>query len=130
MPPLTIPRSVEYLQNFGRNGEFTVAPKIIFGSQVYNIAYMFYNCKYLKSVDLSGMDVSNVILISSMFYNCSKLNDDSLNSILDMCTRLTSYTGTKNLDALGFTASTIASSRWQSLSNYQAFLDAGWVIGY
>ena len=34
---------------------------------------MFYNCKALTSIDLSGFDTSNVTSMSTMFYNCNAL---------------------------------------------------------
>ena len=34
---------------------------------------MFYGCKSLASLDLSGWDTSNVITNSNMFYGCSAL---------------------------------------------------------
>ena len=34
---------------------------------------MFWRCKKLESLDLSGWDTSNVQSMSGMFYNCSRL---------------------------------------------------------
>ena len=42
-------------------------------SQVTDISQMFYNCKSLTSLDLSGLDTYNVTDMSQMFYNCTGL---------------------------------------------------------
>ena len=40
----------------------------------------FYDCKSLRSIDLSGLDTSSVIDMSFMFYGCSKLSSLDLSS--------------------------------------------------
>ena len=42
-------------------------------SQVTNMAYMFYNCKKLASVALSGFNTASVTSMRSMFYSCNNL---------------------------------------------------------
>ena len=42
-------------------------------SAVTDMAYMFYHCSKLKTLDLSGFDTSAVTDMSSMFYECSWL---------------------------------------------------------
>ena len=42
-------------------------------SIVTDMAYMFDDCKNLKSLDLSSFNTNNVSDMSSMFYNCSSL---------------------------------------------------------
>ena len=59
-------------------------------SNVTNMAYMFFNCKELKSVgDISSWDVSKVSNMSYMFYNCKKFNQDisgwDVSKVADMC---------------------------------------------
>ena len=65
-----------------------------------------------------------------MFTGCVKLTDNSLNNILQICINATLYTGTKTLYTLGFRSNKYSVERIQALSNYQAFIDAGWTIGY
>jgi hypothetical protein len=93
---------------------------------------MFQNCYNLASVPL--LDTSAITgssSFASMFTNCYNLTDTSLDNILQMCINATGYTGNKTLSALGFTNSTIYSeSRIQALPHYQAFVNAGWTIGY
>ena len=49
-------------------------------SNITDMSYMFYNCKYLNNIDFSNWDTSKVTNMSSMFYNC---NSFGVNRILD-----------------------------------------------
>ena len=85
-------------------------------SQVTNMAYMFYNCKKLASVALSGFNTANVTSMRSMFYSCINLTSIDVSGfntakVTDMeymfydCSKLTSLNiGNFNLSSL--TAST------------------------
>lgn len=97
---------------------------------VTNMGNCFQGCNALKVIP--EFNTSNVTSFSNMFSNCNLLNDESLNNILNMCINASSYTGTKTLATLGIqnNANTYPVSRIQALPNYQAFLDAGWTIGY
>ena len=66
--------------------------------------------------------------MNGMFQSCTLLTQESLNNILQMCINATSFTGTKTLKYLGL--SSTQATTCQSLSNYQAFLNAGWTTGY
>lgn len=97
-------------------------------SNVTNFQFAFSQCTNLTTIPtLSFASATN---LTRPFQGTNNLTDDSLNNILAMCIGATSYTGTKTLNALGFYSSSYSSSRIQALSNYQAFLDAGWTIGY
>ena len=87
---------------------------------------MFYNCTSLITIPL--LDTGKVTRMNSVFYNCSSLSNESLNNILAMCTNATSYTGTKTLAYLGLTSA--QANICKSLSNYSAFIAAGWTTGY
>ena len=74
---------------------------------VTNMSYMFYNCKSLTSLDVSGFDTANVTEMASMFYNCKSLtsldvsgfntaNVSEMESMFSGCSALTS------LDISGF----------------------------
>lgn len=90
---------------------------------------MFNNCYSLK--DVPKFKTDKVTTFNNMFSRCNNLTNDSLNNILEMCIGATSYTGTKTLYQLGINdATTYPAARIQALSNYQAFIDAGWTIGY
>lgn len=115
-------------------------------SNMYN---MFYNCSSLTTVPL--FDTSNVTTaegvfngcnslqtvptfnlssatsLKLMFNGCTNLSDESLNNILAMCITATK-SSSKTLDFLGLTYE--QKTKCKTLSNYQAFLDAGWTTGY
>lgn len=95
-------------------------------SKVTNIGYMFNSCTSLISVPL--LDTSRVTYMNNMFSNCYNLSNESLNNILQMCINAISYTSTKTLSRIGI--SQTQASICTSLSNYQAFLGAGWTTGY
>lgn len=97
-------------------------------SEVTNMRMMFYGCALLENLDVSNFDINKVTNMNNMFEKCSKLSNDSLNSIMKMCINGTSYAGTKTLKYIGL--SSTQATTCQSLSNYQAFLDAGWTTGY
>ena len=95
-------------------------------SSVTNMDNMFNGC--LNLVSVPQFDTSSVTGLGSMFSICTKLSDESLNNILAMCINATSYTGTnKTLAMLGIKKATLI-NKIPTLSNYQAFLDAGWTI--
>lgn len=114
------------------------------------IREMFMNCTGLKSVpmldtsnctDLRSMfaychtleyvpvlSLKSATLLSNMFMQCYILSDEALNNIMAMCLTAESYTGTKTLSELSIT--TTQATRCQSLSNYNAFIEAGWTTGF
>lgn len=94
--------------------------------KVENFNEIFKNCSKLKNIP--EFDTSNIKFMSNAFGNCSNLTNESLNNILAMCINATNYTGTKTLKYIGLTQA--QATTCQTLSNYQAFLDAGWTTGY
>lgn len=57
-----------------RDVQETTIPKIMINMcTVTNMAYMFYGCKNLLTLDLSNFDTSNVTKMNYMFYSCPKL---------------------------------------------------------
>lgn len=99
-------------------------------SKVENMNGMFGYCLNLVTVPV--YETNNVTggTFSSLFTQCEKLSDESLNNILQMCINAKKVTGTtyKTLKSLGLSES--QAERCQTLSNYQAFLNAGWKTGY
>ena len=96
-------------------------------SNVTNMYYMFNYCTNLVTVPI--LDMSKVTSVSNMFSNCTSLSDESLNNILAMCTNAVKVsTSDKTLYRLGLTSA--QATRCQSLSNYSAFISAGWTTGY
>lgn len=88
--------------------------------------YTFYNCSSLVTVPM--LSTRNISTINNPFSGCTSLSNESLNNILQMCINATSYTGTKTLEQVGLTED--QATICETLSNYQAFLDAGWTTGY
>ena len=87
---------------------------------------MFRHCQSLVDIPILDMSASNEM--GNMFQNCSSLSNESLNNILAMCIGTVAYTGVKTLRYLGL--SQAQAETCMTLSNYQAFLDAGWTTGY
>ncbi|MGT4666020.1 BspA family leucine-rich repeat surface protein, partial [Enterococcus hirae] len=50
-------------------------------SQVTRMDYMFYNCSALQTVDLTGLDTSQVTRMDYMFHNCSALQTVDLTGL-------------------------------------------------
>lgn len=95
-------------------------------SKVTSVTQMFMGCSSLTTVPL--LNISSATGIYGMFYNCNSLSNESLNNILQMCVNATSYKGAKTLQQLNL--SRTQAETCTTLSNYQAFLDAGWTTGY
>lgn len=95
---------------------------------IQNISYMFKGCTSLKDVpyvNLSKVTISSYI--ANVFYGCTSLTDESLNNIMASLIT-TNIVGNKTLKYIGLTSA--QATRCQSLSNYQAFVNAGWSTGY
>lgn len=97
-------------------------------STTTNFNNMFRDCYWLTTIPI--LDMSQATSFNYMFYECSRLSDESLNNILQMAINATSYTGAKYLTQFGFSSSYYPATRIKALPNYQAFIDAGWTIGY
>lgn len=116
-----------------RSSHFTGTNKTI---DFTNIS--FNNCTNFQSmfeasevVTINGrIDLTYATNLSYMFTNCHNLDNATLDNILDWLIDANSYTGTKSLAAIGFTAADYPAATIQSLSNYSSFTSAGWVIGY
>lgn len=120
-------------------------------SQVTNLSYLFSNCFRLKKAPI--MNTSHITNATGLFstceslvtvpvydfssvtgtnnYNmfnyCPMLSNESLYNILQTCITMTGVTN-KTLKYMGLSAEQINTCK--TLSNYQAFLDAGWSSGY
>lgn len=97
-----------------------------------NFTYMFEGCSNLVDVpELNGSSVNwtgtGTVAFKQMFKDCPKLSNDSLNNILAFCTSMTA-TADKTLAFIGLTSG--QASICKTLSNYQAFVAAGWTTGY
>lgn len=96
---------------------------------------MFYQCRNLVNVPYLNISLvegggSSATNLQDMFRGCPNLSDESINNILLMCSENTKYKGTRSLYHMGLRSTEITAERIQALSNYQAFTQAGWSIGY
>lgn len=125
------------LLDFSSGGSFTgmfvncynlvEIPRFIFATtQRYKMNTMFSSCTSLKNVPL--LDIKNVMNISYMFNNCPLLTEKSLNNIMGMCISATKITSNKTLKYIGL--SQAQATTCQGLSNWDAFVAAGWTTGY
>lgn len=105
--------------------QLTVVP-VLNTSNVTSMNQLCYACTRLTTVP--ALNTSKVTDMANMFYNCSRLTNTSLNNILAMCIGATSYTGTKTLKKIGL--SQTQAETCQTLSNWNAFVAAGWSTGY
>ena len=94
-------------------------------SNVTNMQNMFIYCKNLTTVP--NFNTSKVTDMYYMFNSCNNLSNESLNNILAMCAN-SALTSNKKLNCIGLTQA--QATTCQSLSNYQAFTNAGWTTGY
>ena len=89
----------------------------------------FNGCENLVTIPL--LATSNVSSMAGAFLGCTSLSNESLNNILQMCINATNY-GTelydRRLSSIGLTAE--QAQVCTTLSNYQAFTNAGWITGY
>lgn len=97
-------------------------------SLVERTTNMFDGCTNLTTIPTLNLKNLSASYMSNMFRNCSSLSDDSLNNILASCITAVKVTYNKTLKTLGLTST--QATTCQGLSNYQAFLDAGWTTGY
>ena len=99
-------------------------------SNLTNIGVMFANCSLLENIDFTGWNLIRMgNNISNSFSNCPMLSNDTLNSIMAiLITANPSLASYKTLKYVGL--SQTQAETCQTLSNYQAFLAAGWITGY
>lgn len=88
---------------------------------------MFSFCSAL--VDVPALNAPKLSAMEEMFLECPALSESSLNNILLICANsVITRTDRKTLKYIGLTES--QATTCTTLSNYQAFLNAGWTTGY
>lgn len=95
------------------------------------VTYISSACMYCSNLkDVPILNLPNVTRLTYMFSYCDALTDESLNNIMATCISAVKVTSSsyKHLRNVGLTEE--QTERCKTLSNYQAFLDAGWVTGY
>lgn len=96
-----------------------------------NITGMPNICMYCSKLEnFPVLNVPKVTSLLNILSGCDSLTDESLNNILQMCIGAVKITNSnyKRLRSLGLSEE--QTERCKTLSNYQAFLDAGWITGY
>ena len=96
-----------------------------------NITGMPNICMYCSKLkNFPVLNVPKVTSLLNILSGCDSLTDESLNNILQMCIGAVKITNSnyKRLSRLGLSEE--QAQRCTTLSNYQAFLDAGWKTGY
>lgn len=89
---------------------------------------MFYGCTSLENVEFGNIYFGKATNLQNMFYGCTNLSDTALNNILNkLSTASNLSSANKKLSYVGITDSTLL-SKIPNLSNYQAFINAGWTI--
>lgn len=101
-----------------------------FDCQPTNLSGMFQQCQEIQTINFgNNFDTSLVTNMSNMFNGTSKIDSNTLNQILLLCINATNITN-KKLTYLGFNQYSYPLSKFETLSNWQDFLDAGWTTGY
>ena len=125
--PLINTGNVKSMSNMFSGCKSLTSIPLLDTSNVTEMAYMFENCTSLTTVP--QLDISKVTNTFDVFKGCTSLSNESLNNILGICIGATSFTSTKTLKyAMGLTSA--QANICKSLSNYSAFIAAGWTTGY
>lgn len=95
-------------------------------TNVKNMCGAFSYCSNLTTIP--QLNMNKVTNLSITFDNCTNLSDDSLNNILASLLTATSYKSTKTLKYIGLSEE--QATTCTTLSNYTAFIEAGWTTGY
>ena len=107
---------------------------------VNDMTYMFLNCSNLKTITFGDKFTLSAIIEDKntsavnykglyLFIHSSRnLDNDTLNSVLEVLSTAGSGVQTKTLSDVGF--SNVQASTATTLSNYQMFTNAGWTTGY
>ena len=116
------------LQGAFRNALITILPELN-TSKITNMSQMCYDCHNL--VDVPVLDTSVLTSFSSAFTNCYALSDTSLNNIMQMCINAVKYSSSATYRRLSYIGlSEEQAQKCMTLSNYSAFIEAGWTTGY
>lgn len=132
VPNFNLSNCTSYGSMFYNCKSLTTAPQLtIRVGGANNLNSMFSQCTNLVNVPYLNISlVEGSTSLQDMFRGCPNLSDASINTILLMCSENTKYKGTRSLYHMGFRSTEITAERIQALSNYQAFTQAGWSIGY
>lgn len=99
-------------------------------SAVTDMRYMFDYCSALTTVPV--LDTSGLANwgMSGMFRGCTALSNESLNNIMAMCIGATNITSSSYMTLSSVGLSDNQALVCEDLSNWSAFIAAGWTSGY
>ena len=69
-----------YFYKFKTKGKYIL--KYSFKKNIKNVAYMFYECRFLTNIDLSNFNTENVTNMSHMFSGCKYLTNIDLSILI------------------------------------------------
>lgn len=97
-----------------------------------NVVYMnsmFNSCSSLVDLNVDSFDLKNVTSMDYIFGSCPKLSNDSLNSILKMCSTAVKLSANKKtLKSIYLTQA--QATICTTLSNWELAENSGWTTGY
>lgn len=128
LPNINTSKGKNFDQMLGSCVKLTTIPTFDL-SEATNISRLCYSCRNL--VNFPYMSIPKVTGMTDIFSGCENLSNESLNNILGMCTSATAYLaqGTElSLYRIGLTSSQALTCK--TLSNYSAFVNAGWADGW
>lgn len=99
-------------------------------SSVTSMSSLFNGCTNLATVPQLNTAKVTGSGMSSMFKNCSSLSNTSLNNILAMCIAAVKITNVNYMTLKSIGLSSGQALTCEGLSNWSAFLAAGWTSGY
>jgi len=128
VPVLNVSK-ITSMQNMFSNCKALVTFPAFDTSNITNMSGMCQGCTALETLPV--LDTSNVTTMGNAFSGCRKFTTESLTNLLTMCINVNaSYTAQKTLRNLFGQSYLYKASAIEALPNYQAFLDAGWTIGW
>ena len=94
------------------------------GVSATSLKYMFYGCKNMTSVDLDGLDTTNVTNMNAMFYECASLTELELpdfdtSHVTNMAAMFNGCTSLTNLDLSGIETSAVTNMHGMFWSCYK-----------
>ena len=128
LPNMNTSKGKNFDQMLGSCVKLTTIPAFDL-SEATNISRLCYSCRNL--VNFPYMSIPKVTGMTDIFSGCENLSNESLNNILGMCSSATAYLaqGTElSLYRIGLTSSQALTCK--TLSNYSAFVNAGWADGW
>lgn len=126
IPAIDMTGITQMVQMFKGYSSLITIPAITNAGAVKDMRACFEMCGSL--VDLPIFDTSSVTTFQGAYTKCDSLSNQSLDNILQMCINAVQYASTKTLKSIGL--SNEQAQTCQTLSNWQAFVEAGWTTGY